>query len=91
MYLKWMVNVVLAPKPPTWRMCVDYTNLNKACPQDPFPLPRTDQLVDRTTGCELLSLMDAFKGNHNIFMAEEDEEKTAFVTPMVSTTSGDGF
>ncbi|XP_019184570.1 PREDICTED: uncharacterized protein LOC109179515 [Ipomoea nil] len=81
MYPAWLANAVLAPKPPTWRMCVDYTDLNKACPQDPFPLPRTDQLVDETSGCELLSFMDAFKGYHQIFMAEEDEEKTAFVTP----------
>nr|GMC60785.1 protein NYNRIN-like [Ipomoea batatas] len=49
---------------PTWRICVDYTDLNKACPQDPFPLPRTDQLVDEIGQCELHSFMDAFKEYH---------------------------
>lgn len=80
MYPEWLANVVLAPKPLTWWMCVDYTNLNKDCPQDPFPLPRTNQLIDETTGCELFSFMDAFKRYHQIFMAEEDDEKIAFVT-----------
>lgn len=73
--------MVLALKPPTWHMCVDYTDLNKVCPMDPFPLPRTDLLVDETVGCALLSFMDAFQGYHQIFMHEGDEEKTAFTTP----------
>ncbi|XP_031099815.1 uncharacterized protein LOC116004015 [Ipomoea triloba] len=80
-YPTWLANVVLVPKPPTWRMCVDYTDLNKACPKDPFPLPRIDLLVDQTTGCALLSFMDAFRGYHQILMEKEDEEKTAFITP----------
>ncbi|XP_019184747.1 PREDICTED: uncharacterized protein LOC109179701 [Ipomoea nil] len=62
-------------------MCIDYTNLNKACPKDLFLLPRINQLVDDTTGCALLSFMDAFRGYHQIFMHESDEEKTAFITP----------
>ena len=41
-------------------MCIDFTNLNKACPQDPFPLPRIDQIVDSTTECDLLCFLDAF-------------------------------
>ncbi|CAH9095354.1 unnamed protein product [Cuscuta europaea] len=81
LYPVWPENVVLAPKPPTWRMCVDYTDLNKACPMDPFPLPNINQLVDGTDGCELLSFMDAFRGYHQIFMHEDDAEKTSFVTP----------
>ncbi|XP_031106330.1 uncharacterized protein LOC116010979 [Ipomoea triloba] len=81
LYPGWLANVVLAPKPPTWRMCVDYTDLNKACPMDPFPLPNIDQLVDETAGCALMSFLDAFRGYHQIFMHEEDEEKTAFTTP----------
>ncbi|XP_019178888.1 PREDICTED: uncharacterized protein LOC109174051 [Ipomoea nil] len=80
-YPAWLANVVLAPKPPTWRMCVDYTDLNKACPMDPFPLPNIDQLVDETAGCALMSFLDAFQGYHQIFIHEEDEEKTAFTTP----------
>ncbi|XP_019189544.1 PREDICTED: uncharacterized protein LOC109183972 [Ipomoea nil] len=80
-YPEWLANVVLVPKPPVWRMCVDYTDLNKACPKDPFPLPWIDQLVDETAGSALLSFMDAFRGYHQIFMYQADEEKTAFLTP----------
>ncbi|CAH9090598.1 unnamed protein product [Cuscuta epithymum] len=80
-YPTWLANVVLAPKPPTFRMCVDYTDLNKACPMDPFPLPNIDQLVDETAGCELMSFLDAFRGYHQISMHEDDAEKTAFMTP----------
>nr|CAD39750.2 OSJNBa0059D20.20 [Oryza sativa Japonica Group]CAE01987.1 OSJNBb0033G08.3 [Oryza sativa Japonica Group] len=64
-----------------WRMCVDFTDLNKACPKDHFPLPRIDQLVDSTAGCELLSFLDVYSGYHQISMAKEDEEKTAFIMP----------
>ena len=60
-----------------WRLCIDYTNINKACPKDPFPLPRIDQIVDSTAGCDLLSFLDAYSGYHQIFMMTEDEEKTA--------------
>ncbi|XP_019163604.1 PREDICTED: uncharacterized protein LOC109159946 [Ipomoea nil] len=80
-YPEWLANVVLVPKPSAWRMCVDYTDLNKACPKDPFPLPRIDQLVDEMAGSALLSFMDAFRGYHQIFMHPADEEKTAFLTP----------
>ncbi|XP_019151001.1 PREDICTED: uncharacterized protein LOC109147799 [Ipomoea nil] len=79
-YPDWFPNLVLVPKPPAWRMCVDYTDLNKACPKDPFPLPRIDQLVDKTAGSALLSFMDAFRGYHQIYMHKADEEKTAFIT-----------
>nr|AAP53313.2 transposon protein, putative, unclassified [Oryza sativa Japonica Group] len=70
-----------------WRMCVDFTDLNKACPKDHFPLPRIDQLVDSTAGCELLSFLDAYSGYHQISMAKEDEEKTALITPFGETLS----
>ena len=63
-----------------WRMCVDFTDLNQACLKDSFPLPRIDQLVDLTAGHKLLTFMDAFSGYNQILMAEEDQEKTAFVT-----------
>ena len=53
-------------------MCVDFTNLNKACPKDSFPLPRIDQLVDSTARHKLLMFMDAFSGYNQIKMAEED-------------------
>ncbi|KAL0313505.1 UNVERIFIED_CONTAM: Ribonuclease HI [Sesamum radiatum] len=61
-------------------MCTDFTDLNKACPKDPYPLPRIDLLVDSTAGYELFSMMDAYQGYHQIFMAEEDRIKTSFVT-----------
>ena len=61
-------------------MCVDFTDLNKACPKDSFPLPRIDQLVDSTAGHKLLTFMDAFSGYNQIKMDEGDQEKTAFIT-----------
>ena len=63
-----------------WRMCVDFTDLNKAYPKDSYPLPRIDQLVDSTAGHKLLSFMDAFSRYNQIRMDEADQEKTSFVT-----------
>uniref|UniRef100_A0A0A9HN86 Reverse transcriptase domain-containing protein n=1 Tax=Arundo donax TaxID=35708 RepID=A0A0A9HN86_ARUDO len=62
-------------------MCVDFTALNKACPKDDFPLEKIDRLVDSTSMCEMMSFLDAYSGYHQVWMAEEDEEKTAFITP----------
>ena len=61
-------------------MCVDFTDLNKACLKDSFPLPRREQLVDSTAGHKLLTFMDVFVGYNQIRMAEEDQEKTSFIT-----------
>ncbi|XP_075483550.1 uncharacterized protein LOC142523702 [Primulina tabacum] len=62
----WLSNVVLVPKSTgKWRMCVDFRDLNKACSKDCYPLPRIDQLVDFTSGCELLSFLDAYQGYHD--------------------------
>ena len=60
---------------------MDFTDLNKACLKDPFPMPRIDQLVDATTGHPQMSFPDAFQGYHQIPLALEDQEKTAFVMP----------
>ncbi|XP_027157186.1 uncharacterized protein LOC113758608 [Coffea eugenioides] len=80
-YPTWLANPVLVKKEDqTWRMCVDFTDLNKACPKDCFPLPRIDRLVDSTVGFDVLCFLDAFKGYHQIEMAEEDREKTSFIT-----------
>ncbi|KAH9750796.1 Ribonuclease H [Citrus sinensis] len=80
-YPEWISNVVLVKKANgKWRMCVDFTDLNKACPKDSFPLPKIDQLVDSTAGHGLLSFMDAFSGYNQIPMYEQDEESTAFIT-----------
>ena len=79
-YPEWLANVVLVKKANgKWRMCVDFTDLNKACSKDSFPLPRKDQLVDSTAGHKLLTFMDAFLGYNQIRMAEEDQEKTSFI------------
>jgi hypothetical protein len=61
-------------------MCIDYTSLNKACPKVPYPLPRIDQIMDSTSGCDLLSFLDAYSGFHQIQMSREDRKHTAFVT-----------
>ncbi|XP_011074079.1 uncharacterized protein LOC105158875 [Sesamum indicum] len=80
-YTDWLSNVVLVPKSAgKWRMCVDFTDLNKACPKDPYPLPRIDVMVDSTAGYEMFSMMDAYQGYHQIHMAEEDKDKTSFIT-----------
>ena len=63
------------------RLCIDFTYLNNPCQKDPFPLPRIDQIVDSTASCESLCFLDAFSGYHQIMMAVEDQEKTAFITP----------
>jgi hypothetical protein len=63
-----------------WRMCIDFTYLNKACPNDEFPLPRIDSLVDAAASSELMSLLDCYSGYHQIWMKKVDEPKTSFIT-----------
>ena len=60
-------------------MCVDFTNLNKACPKDSYPFPQIDHLVDLTTGHQLLSFMDVFFGYNQVKLEESNQEKTSFV------------
>jgi hypothetical protein len=77
----WLANPVLVKKKNgKWRMCVDYTSLNRVCPKVPFPLPRIDQIVDSTTGCELLCFLEAYSGYHQIKMKESDQLTTSFIT-----------
>jgi hypothetical protein len=79
---EWLANPVLVKKKcGKWRVCVDYTGLNKACPKVPYPLPRIDQIVDSTGGCETLSFFDAYSGYHQIKMKESDQLATSFITP----------
>ncbi|KAL0303487.1 UNVERIFIED_CONTAM: Retrovirus-related Pol polyprotein from transposon gypsy [Sesamum radiatum] len=62
-YTDWLANVVVVPKASKkWRMCTDFTDLDKVCPKDPYPLPRIDLLVYSTAGYELFSMMDAYQG-----------------------------
>ena len=78
----WLANsILIKKKTEKWRMCVDYTGLNKACPKDQFPLQRIDQIVDSTSGCEILSFLDAYSGYHQITMKESDQVMTSFITP----------
>jgi hypothetical protein len=78
----WLANSVFVKKKNgKWQMCVDYTSLNKACLKVSFPVPRIDQIVDSTAGCELLCFLDAYSGYHQIKMKESDELATSFITP----------
>jgi len=79
---EWLANPMLVKKKNgKMRLCVDYTSLNKACLKVPFPLLRIDQIVDSTTGCETLSLLDAYSGYHQIKMKESVQLATSFITP----------
>ena len=76
-YLDWLANVVMVKKTNgKWRMCVNFTDLNKVCPNDSYPYV----LVDSTARHQLLSFMDAFSGYNQIKLDEADQEKTSFVT-----------
>jgi hypothetical protein len=82
-YPEWLANTVMAKKANgKWRMCIDFTDLNKACPKDEFTLPRIDCLVDAAASSELMSLLDCYSGYHQIWMKKEDEPKTSFITPI---------
>uniref|UniRef100_A0A2N9HLQ7 Integrase catalytic domain-containing protein n=1 Tax=Fagus sylvatica TaxID=28930 RepID=A0A2N9HLQ7_FAGSY len=82
-YPTWLSNtVVVKKKNGKWRVCMDFTSLNKACQKDLFPLPKIDQLVDATVGHDRMSFLDAFQRYHQIALSPEDREKTAFITPL---------
>ena len=80
-YPEFLANVVLVKKAnDKWQLCIYFTDINKACPKNSFPLPRIDLIVDATAGHELLSFMDAFFGYNQISMDPGGQEKTSFVT-----------
>jgi hypothetical protein len=62
-------------------MCTYFTDLNKYCPKDDFPLSRIDKMMDSTLGCEKMAMLDCFFGYHQVWLRKEDEEKTNFITP----------
>jgi hypothetical protein len=64
-----------------YRMCIDFTALNKHCLKDYFLLPRIDQIIDSTDDCERLYFLDAYSGYHQIRQKVKDEENTSFITP----------
>ncbi|XP_075640542.1 uncharacterized protein LOC142612320 [Castanea sativa] len=81
-YPEWLANtVVMKKKNGKWRVCLNFTNINKACPKDYFHMARIDQLVDATVDHSRISFLDAFQGYHQMPLALHDQEKTAFVTP----------
>ena len=81
-YPEWLANVMVVPKKGgKWRVCVDYTDLNKACPKNSSPLPRIDQIVDASADNGMLSFLDVFLRYHQIPMHPPDAEKTSFITP----------
>ena len=72
-YPNWLANVILVKRANgKWRMCVDFIDLNKACPKDSFPLARINQIVDSIVGHKLLMFMDAFSGYNQIKTAKEN-------------------
>nr|GEW38485.1 hypothetical protein [Tanacetum cinerariifolium] len=80
-YPTWISNPVLVKKiDGSWRMCIDFKNINGACPKDYYPLPEIDSKIEAVMGFPLKCFLDAYKGYHQVQMAEEDEEKTAFYT-----------
>ena len=82
----WLANLILVRKKiEKWRMCVGYTNLTKMCPKDLFPLPRIDQVVDSTSGCETLCFLDAYSWFYQIAMKESDQRTTSSITPLART------
>jgi hypothetical protein len=82
LYPDWLANPVLVQKKNAaeWRMCVDYTDLNRHCPKDPFGLLCIDQIVDLTARTALLSFLDCYSRYHQIALREEDQSKTSFIT-----------
>jgi hypothetical protein len=68
-YPSWLANVVMVRKKNgKWRMCTDFTDLNKSCLKDNFPLTRVDKVVDSTAGCEIMALLDCFLRYHQIWL-----------------------
>ena len=79
---EWLANtLVVKKKNGKWRVCVDFIDLNRARPKDLFPMLKIDQLVDATYRHLRMSFLDAFQGYHQIALATEDQEKTAFISP----------
>jgi hypothetical protein len=80
-YLEWLSNVVMVKKKNgKWRICIDFTDLNKCYSKDDFPLARIDKIVDYAVASEMMALLDCFSGYHQIWLHTEDEEKTSFIT-----------
>jgi hypothetical protein len=86
---EWLANPVLVCKKNTdkWRMCVDYTDLNKHCPKDPFGLPQIDQVIHSTTGCDLLCFLDCYSGYHQIVTRKKTRKRPRSSPRLAPTTT----
>ena len=73
--------MVVRKKNRKWRVCIDFIDLNRACPKDPFPIPKINQLVDTTYRHPRMSFLDAFQGYQQIALVAKDQEKIAFISP----------
>jgi hypothetical protein len=81
-YPQWLANIMMVRKKNgKWRMCTDFTDLNKCYPKDNFPFARIDQIIDSTAGCDTMALLDYILGYHQMWPLREDDEKTSFITP----------
>ena len=77
----WLAYLVMVPKKDkSWHMCVDFKDLNKACPKDPFPLPRIDEIIDATARHDSLCFLNAYSGYHQIKMKKSNQAATTFIT-----------
>lgn len=82
---EWLANLVLVRKKNgKWRICIDYTSLNKACPKNPSPFPLKEQVAESTSRCEVLSFLDTYCGYHQIEMKESNQPAISFITPFTS-------
>ena len=82
-YPKWLANTIVVKKKSGKRhVCVDFIDLDKPCPKNPFPMPRIDQLMDATVSHPRMSFLDAFQGYHQIPLALDNQEITDFITPI---------
>nr|GEW70920.1 putative RNA-directed DNA polymerase, eukaryota, reverse transcriptase zinc-binding domain protein [Tanacetum cinerariifolium] len=77
---EWLKAGIVRPIDRSWRMCIDFKNINSACPKDYYPLPEINSKIDSVVGFSLKCFLDAYKDYHQIQMAEEEGEKTAFYT-----------
>ena len=84
----WLANLVMVPKKDkSWRLCVDFKDLNKACPKDSLPLPHIEPIIDATVGHDSLCFLDAYSKYNQIKMTESDQAATAFITHTGLSTS----
>jgi hypothetical protein len=89
-YPEWLANVIMVKKKiRKWQMCTDFTDLNKCCPKDDFPLTKIDQIIDSATTSEMMALLDCFSGYHQIWLRTEGEENTRLSPHLEHTTASE--